>query len=82
MITTDKITVLNAPIEADWGTWLLDHPDCDTICEDVIVGKVIRIFAYANSSAGNVELKKYRNDIFRDKKIIKGLSKNAVLGII
>lgn len=77
-----NITVLDHPIEADWGTWIINHPDCDTICEDIIIGKIIKIFAYANSDAGNAELKTYRNNVLSGKKILKGLSSNAINGII
>lgn len=76
------ITILSQPIEANWSQWLVDHPDCDTICEDVETGETIRVYAFASSQEGNRELGEYRNLQLAGIPILKGLSSYAIAGII
>lgn len=82
MADYSNITILEDPIEANWGDWLVAHPDCDTICEDVKTGERIRVFAFSKSLEGNRTLKQYRNQSLLGKKILKGLSSDAIAGII
>ena len=81
-MTSDSITILNEPMEVNWGDWLMAHPDCDTICEDVEVGERIRVFAFSKTSKGNKDLKAYRNEHLSGMQILKGISSYAIAGIV
>ena len=76
-----NIHVYDEPITVDCGDWAVNHPDCDTIIEDTESAKIIRVFAYATSSEGNAELKRYRNEHMSGKTILKGLSRYAITGL-
>lgn len=76
------VSILDKPMEVDWGKWLLEHPDCDTVYEDVKIGEIIRVYAFSVSKSGNVELERIRNQRFSGKKIMKGLSSSAIAGLI
>ena len=66
-----NIAVLESPIIVDWANWLLEHLECDTICDDGPTADEICVFAYARSKKENEELKKYRNSFFPGKQILK-----------
>lgn len=77
-----NITVLEKPIEVDTGKWAVEHPDCDTIFENVDQGQHMRVFAYSKGENGNKDLKIYRDTFLSGLAIQKGLSRYAIAGLV
>ena len=78
----DEIEILDFPIEANYGQWAIDHPECDTIYEQIGTSSVILVYAFAKSKRGNKLLEIYRNDHLKDKKILMGVSMDGIRSII
>lgn len=78
MVDLNDIAVLEDPIKMDLGEWILAHPDCDTICDETGEDGEIRIYAYSLNKAGNRMLMLVRNEKYTDKRILGGLSKDAI----
>ena len=79
----DNIVILDNPLDIDTGAWMVEHPDCDAIIEDVenSYGQRIRVFAYAVNELGNDILETIRNHRFSHMSILKGVSRYAIGGI-
>lgn len=84
MAEKKNIVVLDEPIDVAISEWMVKHPDCDTIIEDIeeSKGQRIRVFAYALTEVGNDILEKLRNRDFSHKIILKGISRYAIGGIV
>lgn len=78
----ENISVYDFPIEVDGGEWIENHPDCDTVCEQIGAGAGLLVYAYATSKKGNEPLHVYRDKYLPDMNILKGISKEAVQGFI
>ena len=76
------IEILDFPIEANYGQWAMDHPECDTIYEQIGTSSVILVYAFAKSKSGNKPLELYRNNHLKDKKILMGVSMDGIRSII
>ena len=37
--TVDDIEILEYPLEVNYGQWAIDHPECDTIYEQIVPGR-------------------------------------------
>lgn len=77
-----NINVLDQPIKTDFGQWIIDHPDCDTIFDKAETSSVIIIYAYATSKKGNSDLHLYRDTHFTGKKILKGVSLDGIRKLV
>ena len=83
MITgTENITVYECPIEVDGGEWIVKHPECDTVFEQIGGGSVILVYAYATSKKGNDSLRAYRDEKLPDKYILQGVSMDGLRQLI
>ena len=80
MTESSHITVYDVPIEVDCGVWSGEHPDCDAVVEFQNRGLRMKIFAFANSQEGNADLRKLRDQSFKNRVILKGLSRYASAG--
>ena len=77
-----NIVVCNPPEEANYGTWLLNHPDCDTVIQHIGTGATILIYAYAKNASGNEELEQYRDSYMPDYDILMGVSEDGIRSVI
>lgn len=77
-----NLIIPTIPEDVDWAEWVINHPDCDTICEDISTGKKIRVFAFAKTKDGNAELRRYRDLKYPGMKILKGMSRYAIAGLV
>jgi len=77
-----NIMVLQYPIEANYGEWAVDHPECDTVCEQIGASPTILIYAYATSKKGNSPLHMFRDKNLAGKDILKGVSMDGIRKLI
>lgn len=80
--TVDDIEILEYPLEVNYGQWAIDHPECDTIYEQIGTGSTILVYAFALSKKANSLLVKYRDKHLQDKKILMGVSLDGIRSII
>jgi hypothetical protein len=78
----NNIAMPDNPIIVNLGNWIIDHPECDSICERIGTGPDYRIFAYALSKEGNVALQTLRDERFAGKKILMGVTMDGVRRLI
>ena len=76
------IMVLEYPITVNLGEWVIDHPDCDSICERIGTGPNYLIYAYALDISANDALEKFRNEQYPDKKILTGVTMDGIRGLL
>ena len=76
------IVVLDFPIEANYGQWAIDHPECDTVYEQIGTSSTILVYAYSLSKGGNKNLHRYRDEFLEGKKILMGVSLDGIRSII
>ena len=69
-VETIDIAMPDKPITVNLGKWIIEHPECDSICE--------RIYAYALSKEGNAQLQALRDEKFVGKKILMGITMNGL----
>ncbi len=81
-IVADNIMIPDFPIEANYGQWAMEHPECDSVAEQIGTGTTILIYAYATSKDGNKTLRVCRDRMFTDKKIFKGVSLDGIRTLI
>lgn len=79
---SSDIFVYDYPVEVDCGDWIVNHPDCDTVCEQIGSGSIMLVYAYATSKSGNKPLHIYRDNNLSDKKILKGVSMDGIRRLI
>ena len=82
VIETENICVYDYPVEVDCGEWIVKHPECDTVCEQIGAGSIMLVYAYATSKEGNESLHAYRDKKLSDKKILKGVSMDGIRRLI
>ncbi len=82
LLDTKDIVVYDNPVEVDSGKWIVDHPDCDTVCEQIGAGALMLVYAYATSKQGNDPLHLYRDRNLSDKLILKGVSMDGIRRLI
>ena len=82
MVKTTDVKVFEYPEEANYGQWAFDHPECDSIIEQIGTGPTILVYAYATTKEGNKELENVRDEMFSDKAILMGVSMDAIRGFI
>ena len=81
-IDMSNIEVPELPIEVKLGDWIISHPDCDSVMEDIEGSSHVLIHAYATSKAGNRPLHAFRDANMPGKEITKGVSANGIRKII
>ncbi len=81
-VISDSIVVPEYPIEADYGQWLMEHPECDLIADHIGTGTKLLIYAYATSKEGNKALRLCRDEKFDGKTIFKGVSVDGLSTLI
>ncbi len=72
------ISIPDYPIEINYGDWVINHPDCDSIMEMIGNGPIMLVYAYSTSKEGNKELRQLKDTSFSDKKILMGVSKDGI----
>ncbi len=77
-----KVVIPEFPIETNYGKWLLENPECDSISEQIGTGTTMIVYAYATSKSGNKELRELRNKMFPDKKIYRALSQAGIRTLV
>ena len=82
MNENDHIVIPKEPIESTYGDWAFDHPECDSIMQLIGTGPSILVFGYAKDEKGNAELRRYRNEHLPEYRILSGVTKDAVNGLI
>lgn len=82
MMENPNIKIPNTPLVVNLGEWIIEHPDCDSICERIDANHNYLIFAYASQKSGNQDIKKLRDERFSDKKILMGVTADGIRGLI
>ena len=82
VMSVENISVYEYPVEVDCGEWIVNHPDCDTVCEQIGSGSKMLVYAYATSKKGNEPLHAYRDKNLSNKKILKGVSIDGIRRLI
>ncbi len=81
-IKTENVIVPEFPIEANYGQWAIDHPECDSIVEQIGTGPIILVYAYSVSKSGNKELELVKNSAFPDKEILMGVTLDGIRSLL
>ncbi|MBE5832194.1 MAG: hypothetical protein E7306_10705 [Butyrivibrio sp.] len=74
------ISIPDFPIEINYGDWVIDHPECDSIMEMIGTGPIMLVYAYSTSNEGNKELRLLKDARFSDKKILMGSQRMESVG--
>ena len=82
MVKIADVEIFEYPVEANYGQWAVDHPECDSIIEQIGTGPIILVYAYATTKVGNEELRGVRDKMFPDKEILMGVSMDGIRGLI
>ena len=82
MNENSSIVICDPPQEVNYGSWLFEHPDCDTIVQHIGTGPIMLVFAYSLSKEGNEELMSYRNYHMPEKTILAGVSADGIRSIL
>ncbi|MBQ9361751.1 MAG: hypothetical protein IJT96_12020 [Lachnospiraceae bacterium] len=77
-VETIDIAMPDKPITVNLGKWIIEHPECDSICERIGSGPDYLIYAYALSKEGNAQLQALRDEKFVGKKILMGITMNGL----
>ena len=75
-----KVVIPEYPITVNLGEWVIEHPECDSICERI--GPNYLIYAYATDKDGNGDLEELRDEKFSEKKILEGVSLDGIRRLI
>jgi hypothetical protein len=76
------VVVPEFPIETDYGNWAIEHPECDSIIEQIGTGPIILVYAYATSHEGNKTLMRIKEQKFADKEILMGVTLDGIRRLI
>lgn len=77
-IDMTNIMVPEIPIEVDFGDWIISHPSCDTVIEEIQGSPKVLVYAYATSEDGNKALHLYRDRELSGMEISKGVSERGI----
>ena len=77
-----KVVIPEYPITVNLGEWVIEHPECDSICERIGTGPNYLIYAYATDKDGNGDLEELRDEKFSEKKILEGVSLDGIRRLI
>lgn len=77
-----NVIVPDWPLEVDFGDWIIDHPDCDTVYERISGSSNILVYAYASDKSGNDILRDLRDRNYSGKKILQGVSENGIRQLV
>ena len=72
----NNIIVFDEPFLTNDLEWLSDHPDCDSIIEHI--GAMLRVYAYAANKSANRALVRFRDEYYKGKIILAGMSRDGI----
>ena len=78
----NDIIMPDNPLSVDFGKWILEHPECDAIIEQIGTGPIMLVYAYSISKGANRELRRIRDERFKDKEILKGVTMDGIRNLV